>query len=472
MDALPHDARPWDVRRDTSLQDKVLQTTLGQVTRRFNNARLQAYRNYPAGDQDRIHAKDGKRAAIAHYQPLLDQAEQNITAHGGHVYRAADAHDVGQYVINLARDRSVHRIIKSKSMLTEEVQLNDQLEAAGLSVRETDLGEYIIQLAHEKPSHILAPAAHKNRDQVQKLFMDTVAAPQESVSNDIQELTRFARRKLRQDFLEADMGITGGNFLVAETGTVVVITNEGNADMVTTLPRILVSIIGLEKITQNWDTLEDIIQQPALSGVGQRLSSYTTMISGPRAPESWEGPDEWHVILVDNGRKKIQEGPYQDILSCIHCGACLNVCPVFRQVGGHGYGSVYSGPIGTVFSPLMGGMDQFGELPEHLCTMCYACQDACPMDIPLPSQIIHLRETYVQERRESPSTRLQYHLWGQAWSTAAGYRRSVMAARLAQRLGQRHIGLAARWLKTRTMPPIAAQTFLESWKRAQGRTPS
>ncbi len=469
MEHLPQDPRPWPVRRDTALQDTVLQTTLTHVTHRLNNARIAAYRHYPSGEAARIRAIARKREAIQDWSVLLDRAEEEITAHGGHVKRAATPEAVGAYVLEIARQHSVKRVIKSKSMVTEEVQLNAQLEAAGLDVRETDLGEYIIQLAHEKPSHILAPAAHKNRQQIQRLFVDTVADAGEEVSEDIQELTRFARNKLRQDFLSADMGITGGNFLVAETGTVVVITNEGNADMVTTMPRVLVSIIGIEKIVQDWDALEDIIQQPALSGVGQRLSSYTTIISGPRARESWEGPDEWHVVLLDNGRRKIHGGPYQDVLSCIRCGACLNVCPVFQQVGGHGYGSVYSGPIGTVLSPLLGGMDAFGELPSHLCTMCYACQEACPMDIPLPHEIISLRETAVSERREPAAVRTQYRLWGQAWSTATGYRRSVTAARLAQRLAIRRVGLAAGWLHTRTMPFVSSVTFLEDWAKKHRR---
>ncbi|AUW93872.1 lactate utilization protein B/C [Sulfobacillus thermotolerans] len=469
MERLPHDPRPWPARRDEALHDPVLQATLRRVTHRLNTARIQAYQNYPAGAEARERAKHRKREAVREWEPLLAQAEQQITAHGGQVFRAATPGDVGAYIKKVAQEHGVQRIIKSKSMATEEVQLNAQLEATGFAVRETDLGEYIIQLAHEKPSHILAPAAHKNRQQIQALFRETVADAHDVVSDDIPGLTQFARQKLRQDFLSADMGITGGNFLVAETGTVVVITNEGNADMVTTLPRILISLVGLEKIVQDWDALIDIIQQPALSGVGQRLSSYTTMISGPRGPESWEGPDEWHVVLLDNGRQAIHDGPYQDVLACIRCGACLNVCPVFQQVGGHGYGSVYSGPIGTVISPLIGGMQTFGELPRYLCTVCYACQEACPMDIPLPEQIIGLRSQAVAEDREPAAVRTQYRLWGQAWSTVHGYRRSVQAARIAQRLALRHVGLAAGWLKTRKMPPVAARTFLEGWAHEQRR---
>ena len=470
---LPQDPRPWTDRRDQGLHDTVMRDTLGRVTRRVSEARIQAYAHYPEGEAMRSRAKEAKRAAIRDLDRHLIEAAAQIEAHGGVVRRMESPHDVSRYIIELARRHQARRIIKSKSMMTEELELNHSLEAAGLAVRETDLGEYIIQLAHEKPSHILAPAAHKNRHQIHTLFNEEAQrSGVEGVDHaDIPELTAFARRRLREEFLIADIGITGGNFLVAETGTLVLITNEGNADMVTALPPLLISVVGIEKLVATWEDLTDIIQQPALSGVGQLLSSYTTFVSGPRGSKTLDGPKEWHVLLVNNGRSGLRGTEFEDVLSCIRCGACLNVCPVFRQVGGHAYGSVYVGPIGAVEPPLLAGLSQFPEMPSSLCTLCNACQEACPMDIALPQHFLALRREKVRRRLESPTLRLTYRQWGRLWATPAGYRLSVRLGRIVQKLSLqngrlvRAPGPARGWFNTRDMPPIAQETFHEWWKR-------
>ncbi|PSR32444.1 MAG: lactate utilization protein [Sulfobacillus benefaciens] len=474
---LPIDTRPWPVRRDAALHDQTMQQTIGVVTKRLANAKVTAYAAYPEANHWRQRAVEVKRQSIRQLEEHLATFTQQVESHGGKVHRATTAADAIQTILEVAQHHQVRSVIKTKSMVTEELELNRALENAGIAVRETDLGEYIIQLAHEKPSHILAPALHKNREQIHALFdQDALVYHTEPpASEDIVALTQYARRRLREEFLAADMGVTGGNFLVAETGTVVLITNEGNADMVTTLPRLLVSVVGVEKIVADWSGLIDVIQQPALSGVGQRLSSYTTLVSGTRGPDQWEGPDEWHVVLLDNGRTQLKDTPFEDVLSCIRCGACLNVCPVFRQVGGHAYGSVYPGPIGIVETPLLTNFEVLPELPSALCTLCHACGEACPMNIDLPGHIVQLRQMKQERHMNAIGVTRSYRWWARFWATPHGYRRSMRWARWGQWWFVRHgriqsaPGLAGGWFKTRDMPPVASMTFHEWWDRTRGK---
>lgn len=470
---LPVDPRAWPERRDAALANTTMRATMGVVTRRFHVNRQKVYAGFPAGEAARQRAVADKRAAIRQNEDLIEAFSQAVRDNGGEVHRAASAEDAVAMVTAIAQAANVRRAVKTKSMTTEEIELNKGLAAAGIQVLETDLGEYIIQRANERPSHILAPAAHKNRQQVLELFQrdaddSQVVAP---VGEDAQELTRYARRRLRQEFLQADMGVTGGNFLVAETGTVVLITNEGNADLVTTLPPLLVSVVGIEKVIADWHALENIIQQPAMSGVGQRLSSYTTFVTGPTGAESAEGPTSWHVVLLDNGRSGIRNTPYEDVLSCIRCGACLNACPVFRQIGGSAYGTVYSGPIGVVETPLLTDLAVLSELPSVACTVCHACAEACPMDIQLPEHILSLRHEKVRRGMVPAATRQTYRLWARMWSTPGGYRTSIRMARWGQRFYVKNgllrsaPGLMGGWFESRNMPPVARETFHEWWQR-------
>ncbi len=474
---LPSDARPWAERRDAGLSDTTMRNTIGVVARRLSSGQRRVFRGYGEAEQARQFAVRAKRRAIQSLDQLIPQVRAKIESHGGRTYLAADAHQAVRLVAEIATANNVRVAIKTKSMLSEEIELNRGLGKAGITVVETDLGEYIIQRAHETPSHILAPAAHKNRSQIKSLLDEDArqAGMDTPQSEDPADLTRFARWRLRREFLSADMGITGGNFLVAETGTVVLITNEGNADMVTSLPPLLISIVGVEKVVETWDDLTYLIQQPALNGIGQRLSSYTTFISGPRQEGMAEGPATWHVVLVDNGRTQIQGTPFEDVLSCIRCGACLNVCPVFRQVGGHAYGGVYSGPIGVVETPLLTDFHVLPELPSVACTVCHACGEACPMEIDLPGHILRLRKEKVARRLDQSSVRWSYRVWSRTWSTSAGYRRSLRLGRIAQKLYLKQgklknaPGLPQGWFKSRDMPPIAAETFHEWWQRTRGK---
>ncbi|MCL6521513.1 MAG: lactate utilization protein [Firmicutes bacterium] len=474
---LPRAPAPWPVRRSRALLETRLREAANRATRRLQEQKREAYRTFPRGEAMRRRAVEAKRRALGDLEALLEEATRHVEARGGRVFRARGPEEVAGYVLEVARRRGARRVVKSKSMTSEEVELNDRLEAAGLEVRETDLGEYIVQLAGERPAHILVPAAHKSRADIRELFAREAERTGEEppAGDEPPELTAFARRRLRGEFLEAEIGISGGNFLVAETGTLVLITNEGNGRMVTSLPPVHIALVGIEKVVATWEELADLVQQPPLSGVGQRLTSYVSLLSGPRRPGELDGPEEFHLILLDNGRSDLLGSEFEDVLRCIRCGACLNVCPVFRAVGGgHAYGSVYSGPVGVVLTPLLAGLEHAPELPESLCSMCHACGEACPMEIDLPGHILRLRR---QETRRGLAPRLfdrLLPLWSRLWSTPGGFLLSARLGRLGQRFWRREgrltgaPGPLAGWFVSREMAPLAGESFHEWWRRNRG----
>jgi L-lactate dehydrogenase complex protein LldF len=470
---LPRAKAPWPERRRRALADPIMRGAVLRYARTLAQGKTVAYATYPRGEAMRVEAVLARRRALGHIDELLDEFTANVEANGGHVARAAGPADVGRYVLAISGRRGAGRVVKSKSMATEEIALNEQLEAAGLSVRETDLGEYIIQLADERPSHILAPAAHKTRDQVQVLF-EREAARSGALppgGDATPQLTAFARRQLREDFLASDIGITGGNYIVAETGTLVLITNEGNGRLTTSVPAVHVAVVGIEKVVATWDELAVLLQQAPMSGTGQLVSTYVSFVTGPRRPGELDGPEEFHVVLLDNGRHELLGTPYEEVLACIRCGACLNVCPVFRNIGGQAYGSIYSGPIGVVLTPLLGGLEKAPELPKSACALCHACRVACPMEIDLPRHILALRRTEIEAAMEPRMVRLTFGLWGRFWASPAGYRLTARLARLGQpvfmRKGKltRAPGLIGGWTATRDAPPVARETFHEWWRR-------
>jgi len=477
---LPPAGASWPERRRRALADPTMRAAVALSARNLAEKKAAAYAAYPPGEAMRKPAVASRREALKHTDALLEELTRQVEARGGHVSRAGGPADVGRYVLAVARRRGAQRVVKSKSMATEEVALNEQLEAAGLHVRETDLGEYIIQLARERPAHILVPASHKTRQQIRALFdaeaeKSKVAPP---TGDATPELTAFARRQLRAEFLAAEIGITGGNFLVAETGTLVLITNEGNGRMTTSLPPVHIAVVGIDKIVATWDDVAVLLQQAPMSGTGQLISTYTSFITGPRLPGELDGPEEFHLLLLDNGRHELLGTAYEDVLSCIRCGACLNVCPVFRTIGGQAYGSMYSGPIGVVLTPLLGGLDQAPELPKSACAMCYACRDACPMEIELPRHILALRRTEIEESMEPLTVRLTFELWGRFWANPSGFRLTARLARLGQRALMRNgrltraPGLVGGWTATRDSPPVAKETFHEWWQRTRTGSPT
>ncbi|HEY7704283.1 MAG TPA: LutB/LldF family L-lactate oxidation iron-sulfur protein [Acidimicrobiia bacterium] len=354
-------------------------------TRRFSSHRAEAVAEYPDFDAMRRQAREIRLHTLSHLGHYLGEFAANCEAAGGRMHWAGDAEEAVSIICGLVGSRRL--AVKAKSMVTEEIELNHGLEAAGVEVVETDLGEFIAQLAGERPSHIIAPVLHKTAVEIGLLFADKLGSPNTSDSS---ELNQIARRHLRRIFLEADVGISGVNLGVASTGSIVTVTNEGNGRLVTTLPRVHIAVMGMERLVPGIAELGVVLEVLARSATGQRLSAYTNLVTGPRQPGEADGPDELHIVVVDNGRSQLLGGPLEEILACIRCGACLNVCPVFKQVGGHAYGSVYSGPVGAVFAPAVFGLDEHGDLP-FASTLCGACKEVCPIGIDIPRMLLELR---------------------------------------------------------------------------------
>jgi L-lactate dehydrogenase complex protein LldF len=377
-----------------AIEDIHLQSALEGATGKFVQGRLNALAELPDSDALRDHFKAIRSATLGNLAHYLELFEQRATAVGAQVHWARNGQEAVQIVLHIAQQHGVALITKSKSMVTEEIHLNEALAAAGIEPVETDLGEWIIQLAGEPPSHIIGPAIHKTRQQVAALFSKEVGRTLSP--DDIDGLTAEARRILRTKFLTAGIGISGGNLGVAETGSLVLVTNEGNGRLVTTAPPVHIAIMGLEKICPDWDAAAVWLALLARSATGQPMSVYTTAITGPRRADEPDGPEEVHIVLLDNGRSQQVGTEYEEILQCIRCGACLNVCPVYKKAGGHAYGSPYSGPVGAVVTPLFFGLEAYGALPQAS-TLCGACKDACPARIDIPRLLLALRRAEVAE---------------------------------------------------------------------------
>src|SRR5271155_4148063 len=342
---------------------------------------------FPAYDSERDTARRIKEEALAHLDELLIELKHKLEANGCKVFVARDAAEARDYILRVARETGARKVVKGKSMTTEEIELNPALEAAGLEVVETDLGEYIVQLRHERPSHIITPAIHLSKEDIGQLFTDQLNIP---YTAEPEALTAAARERLREIFLGAQMGVTGVNFAIAETGTLVLIENEGNGRFSSTLPETFIAVMGIEKVIPKLADLSHFLEILARTGTGQKLTTYTNFISGPRREGELDGPRAMHVVILDNGRSAMLADPVlREALYCLRCGACLNVCPVYRRIGGHAYNSVYPGPIGSIVSPNL-----FGSAAGHLpfaSTLCGACKDICPVKIDIPRILLHLR---------------------------------------------------------------------------------
>jgi len=451
-----------------AIEDVRLQTALENATGRFRSAREKALAELPASGELRDHLKAIRSATLARLAEHLETFERNATANGTQVHWARDAAEARQTVLDIAQQHGVELAAKSKSMTTEEIGLNRALEQAGIRAVETDLGEWIVQLAGEPPSHIIAPAIHKTKEQVSALFEREAGRP---IGVDIPTLTAEARRMLREKFLAAGMGISGGNLAVAETGSIVLVTNEGNGRMVTSLPKVHVAVIGIEKIAPTWDQAAAWLALLARSATGQPLSIYTSIITGPARPGDPDGPREVHIILLDNGRSKLLGTPYEEALQCIRCGACLNVCPVYREAGGHAYGSPYSGPIGAVISPLLFGQQNYAALPQAS-SLCGACLEVCPVRIDLPRLLLELRKEAV-ERGIFPSRRERWaeRLAANALEDAGRMRKAAALLRWGQkpfaRGGRVRLPGALHPAGDRDLPALAARSFREMWEKGE-----
>jgi L-lactate dehydrogenase complex protein LldF len=464
---------PLRERAQQALGDRFLHEALDIATTKFIGLRREAFGDFPDGERLRDRARAIKEATLQRLDEHLEQLIDNVERRGGHVHYAATADEARDIILDIARRAGARMAVKSKSMATEEIHLNNALAAAGVTPIETDLGEYIIQLAHERPSHIIAPAIHKTKGQVAELFAREL---KREVAADPEVLTRIARAELREKFLQADLGITGANFAVADTGTIVLVTNEGNGRMVTSLPRVHVAIMGVEKVVPSMTDLMVFLSVLAKSATGQKLSVYTTLVQGPRRPEELEGPDELHLVLLDNGRIAQIGGTLREALYCLRCGACLNVCPVYRQIGGHAYGYTYPGPIGILLTAMLNGPRSVKEL-SHASSLCGACADACPVRIDIPRMLIELRKE-VDEAKLAPwPERFVFKAFAWLLRRPALYRLGGPFGRLLQRpfvRGGRIRTLPlffGQWTKTRDLPPVAARTFQERWAALERDTP-
>ncbi len=452
-----------------ALQDAFLQEALAIATTRFIGLRREAFSNFPDGEALRDRARAIKEATLQRLDHHLERLVDRVEALGGQVHYARTAAEARQAILDIARKSGARLVVKGKSMATEEIELNEALAQAGVTPVETDLGEYIIQLAHERPSHIIAPAIHKTKGQVAELFARELGRP---VPADPEVLTRIAREQLRDRFLRADMGITGVNFAVAETGTLVLVTNEGNGRMATSLPRVHVAVMGVEKVIPSMTDLMVFLAILARSATGQTLSVYTTLVQGPRRAGELEGPEELHLVLLDNGRIGQLAGPLREALACLRCGACLNVCPVYRQIGGHAYAATYSGPIGILLTAMLQGQEAVTEL-AHASSLCGACADACPVRIDIPRMLIDLRRGGVERRLVPRGERLVFRAFARLLRRPALFRAAVRLGRLLQRPLARDGRLRrlplllGHWTHSRDLPAIAPRTFAERWRELE-----
>ena len=463
-------------RARQALSDVSLQRAMAKARGGFVDHRRDAIDALPEFDAIRDAARDIKDHVLANLDGYLELYEQKVIENGGQVHWARDADEACRIVAKICKDAEAKTVTKGKSMVSEEIHLNPVLEAAGMTVVETDLGEYIVQLAGETPSHIIAPAVHKTREQITDLFHEH-HSPLGYTDRVTQReaLVNEARSVLRERFVAADVGITGANFLVAETGANVIVTNEGNGDLTSCLPRVHIVTAGIEKVIPSLDDLSVLLRVLARSATGQEFSAYTSLYSGPRRTDEMEGPEAYHVVLLDNGRSRLLGGQYQPMLRCIRCGACLNHCPVYGAIGGHAYGWVYSGPMGSVLTPLLNGFDQAMDLP-NACTLNGRCKEVCPVRIPLSDLLLKHRLEQHDRRLNTIFGRFLLSAW--AWlARRPRLYQGVMALPLwlMHRLGKRR-GVLSRlpglggWTDSRDFPIPARRSFLRQWHTHKARS--
>lgn len=414
-----------------------------------------------------------KWEALNNLDRYLLEFEQRVKERGGQVYWAENSEDACRYVTELAASRGVRKVVKSKSMVAEEIHLTPALEKAGIEAIETDLGEYIVQLRNEPPYHIVTPAMHLTRKDIADLFKEKLG---DVDTDDPVELVAAARRALRRAFFSAEMGISGANFLVADAGMIAITTNEGNGRLCTSVPRIHVAIAGIEKIIPRLQDLALLWPVLATAGTGQPITCYNTLIGGPRKPNEADGPEEFHVILLDNGRSELlADAEQREVLQCIRCGACLNACPVFRTVGGHTYGTTYQGPIGSVLTPHLRGLNEFQHL-SYASSLCGACTDACPVKIDLHHHLLENRRNAVESSSRPWSERLGFKVWQWTMKSSARFRLAGGLARVALRVAHR-MGLDGTavdplgpWSKNHAAPPIPKKSFRALWGKGNAST--
>ncbi len=468
-------ARAFPENAHRALGDVSLQAALGRFSQGFPVKRRLAIERLPEFDALRDAAKAIKDHTLEHLDFYLERFETKVREAGGAVHWCADAETARRKVLDICRESGARTVTKGKSMIGEEIGINEFLEEHGVKAVETDLGEYIIQLRHEPPSHIIAPAIHLSKEQVARAFREHHT--QYAAARSLEEprvMLDEARTVLRSEFLSAEVGITGANMLIAETGSIVLVTNEGNGDLAQTLPKVQIVIASIEKVVPTLEDAATILRLLARSATGQDLSVYTTFTTGPKRPGDLDGPETFHVLLLDNGRTAMLGNEFREMLRCIRCGACINHCPIYGAIGGHAYGWVYSGPMGAVLIPNLIGVPEAGHLP-NASTLCGRCEEVCPMRIPLPRMLRQLRERQFEAKLSPKAMR-----WGlSGWALLA---RRPALYRLAMRIGVGVLGLLGRgngrfrwlpfasgWTDARDLPVPQGRTFQQMWSSRAGR---
>ncbi|WP_222271089.1 LutB/LldF family L-lactate oxidation iron-sulfur protein [Modestobacter marinus] len=453
----------------TALRDGQLRANLGHATTTIRNKRAKVVGEVADWEQLRAAGKALKAATMAHLDEHLEELERQVTARGGTVHWARDANEANEIVTRLVQATGTGEVVKVKSMATQEIALNEALEAVGIEVFETDLAELIVQLGEDKPSHILVPAIHKNRAEIREIFARTIPGVDPGLTDEPRQLAMAARKHLRERFLRARVAISGANFGVAETGTLTVVESEGNGRMCLTLPETLITVMGIEKVVPTWRDLEVFLQLLPRSSTGERMNPYTSTWAGVTPGD---GPQEFHLVLLDNGRTAVLADEVgREALHCIRCSACLNVCPVYERAGGHAYGSVYPGPIGAILSPLLTGVEDNASLP-YASSLCGACYEVCPVAIDIPSILVHLRAEHVEAQEKTTAEAVAFRALAKVMSNPRLWHLAQRASRLGRLLSRGRPTLPnalpppiSGWTRSRDLPTPPTSTFVEQWTR-------
>jgi len=456
-----------DERIEKELGDGFMRQAIARAQDLLNAKRNRAFEELGDYEAWRKMAEAIRSHVLENLDYYLDRFATNASEAGARITFARTAEEATDAALRILREHGVEKVVKSKSMVTEEVGLNAALEAAGISVVETDLGEYILQIDdHDTPSHIVVPALHKDRERIRQVLAEKKGY---TGDNDPENITRFVRGLIRREFLEADAGITGCNFAVAETGTVTLVTNEGNGRFVTTVPKLQLVFMGMERIVPTFEELDIVISMLVRSAVGARLTSYLSLSTGPARAEDADGPEALHIIIVDNGRSRVLESEFRDVLQCIRCGTCMMECPAYRHISGHGYGTLYPGPLGLALVPVLAGYEGYGEL-SRICTLCSACDDVCPVRIPLYESIHRHRRILAEEEKLTPlSERIAMGLYGRMIASPGAWNLATKLAPLSRYAPA--LGPIREWTRERELPEIPNQRFRDWFREEEESEP-